>query len=79
MAQWLTSLTALPEDPGSVPSTHMALRPSITPVPEDLMGFWLPWSPDIYVVKTYAAKISYTPNLSTVAIPSSEEDRKVCS
>jgi len=24
MAQWLRALTALPEDPGSIPSAHMA-------------------------------------------------------
>ncbi|CAO2645611.1 hypothetical protein LEMLEM_LOCUS27546 [Lemmus lemmus] len=24
MAQWLRALTALPKDPGSIPSTHMA-------------------------------------------------------
>jgi hypothetical protein len=53
MAQWLSMPAALPEDPGSVPSTHMAIQRSVTPVPEDLMGFWLPWSTDIRVVKTY--------------------------
>ena len=26
MAQWLRALTAPPEDPGSIPSTHMAAR-----------------------------------------------------
>ena len=25
MAQWLRALTAPPEDPGSIPSTHMAV------------------------------------------------------
>ena len=53
MAQWLSMLVTLPDNPGSVPSTHMALQPSITPVPEDLMDFWLPGSPDIHMVKTY--------------------------
>lgn len=53
MAQWLSMLVALPEDPGSVPSTHMALQLSVTLVPEDLMGFWLPWSPNVHMVKTY--------------------------
>ena len=26
MAQWLRALDALPEDPGSIPSTHMAVH-----------------------------------------------------
>jgi len=32
-------LVALPEDPGSSSSAHMALQLSVTPVPEDVMGF----------------------------------------
>jgi hypothetical protein len=32
MAQWSRALSALPEDPGSIPSTH---KLSITPVPGD--------------------------------------------
>jgi len=37
VAQWLRALASLPEDPGSVPSTHMAAHNSLqTPVAEDL-------------------------------------------
>jgi hypothetical protein len=32
MVQWLNALAALPEDPDSIPSTHIA-KLSITPVP----------------------------------------------
>jgi hypothetical protein len=37
VAQWLASLTALLEDPGLIPSTHMVAQPSyMTPVPGGL-------------------------------------------
>ena len=36
MAQWLRVLVALPEDPGSIPSIHMAAHDCLTPVPGDL-------------------------------------------
>ena len=36
-AQKLRALAALAEDPGSVPSTHMAAQRSATPVPRDGM------------------------------------------
>jgi len=32
MAQWLRALNALPEDPGSIPSTHMVAL-TVTPTP----------------------------------------------
>lgn len=35
MAQWIRVLTALVEDPGSVPSTHIQLP--VIPVPKDLV------------------------------------------
>lgn len=37
MARWLRALTILPEDPGLVPSTHMAALNHLTPVLGDLM------------------------------------------
>ena len=36
MVQWLRALAPLPEDPGSIPSTHMAAHNGLTPVPKDL-------------------------------------------
>jgi hypothetical protein len=33
VAQRLRALTALSEDPGSIPSNHMATQPPVTPVP----------------------------------------------
>jgi hypothetical protein len=38
MAQWLRALTALPEDPGSILSPHMAAHMSVTLV----WGIWHP-------------------------------------
>ena len=32
VAQWLRGLTALPEDPGSIPSTHMDTHNCLIPV-----------------------------------------------
>ena len=44
MTRWLGALAALPEDQGSIPSTHTeAHTPSVTPAPGDLMpssGLW---------------------------------------
>ena len=46
MAQHLRTLDALPEDPGSIPSTHIpSSQLAMTPVPKDLMpssGFYQP-------------------------------------
>lgn len=36
-AQWLKALATLSEDPGSIPSTHMAQLP-LLPLPEDLVS-----------------------------------------
>jgi hypothetical protein len=38
MAKWLRALAVFPENLGSVPSTHVSLRLSATPVPEDLLA-----------------------------------------
>lgn len=39
MAQWLKSLAVLPEDPGSIPSTHMAAHNSLS---HQFQGIWHP-------------------------------------
>lgn len=36
MTQPLIALTTLPQDPGSIPNTHMTAHNGLTPVPEDL-------------------------------------------
>ena len=36
MAQWLRALAAFPEDPGTIPSTHMGVTVGVTPVSGDL-------------------------------------------
>jgi hypothetical protein len=38
MAQGLRTLAVLPEDPGSIPSTHIAPTTVIIPVPENLIS-----------------------------------------
>lgn len=51
-AQWLRALTALPEDPGSIPSTHTVapshLQFQLQGVPRAL--FWPWWVPSIKIV-----------------------------
>ena len=37
MVHWLRALTAVPEDWGSIPSTHMAAHNCLTLVPGDLI------------------------------------------
>jgi hypothetical protein len=37
IVQWLRPITAPTENPGSVPSTHLATQPVVIPVPENLI------------------------------------------
>ena len=39
MTKWLRALTALPEDPDSIPNTHIVAQNCLTTVPGDLMSF----------------------------------------
>lgn len=47
MAQWLRALSALPGDPGLIPSTHLVLAPVHSSSPRGFNAiFWAPWAPD---------------------------------